>query len=221
MGPAFLVMEIAHFCCIRPVWGQKCCDFTPGGALCLHASAVGQHTPPQAKSPPVPRAFVAARRPSDGLPPTVGGAFAQGHGLRPLASYLFSTGPAFLVVTAPEPIPHCTNGGVGPVEDHGAGDSRDVASRQRRALSRSPRTSRDASNRGPDARLLPPGHFRAGTDPALHDCGGGRVKDRGTGDSGRDLTQVQASKTQRRDVASHRRLGHAKVPAHLPSCKRG
>jgi len=41
--------------------------------------------PPQAKAPPVPRPFVAARRPSDGLPPTVGGAFARGHGLRPLA----------------------------------------------------------------------------------------------------------------------------------------
>ena len=51
--------------------------------------------------------------------------------------------------------------------------------------------------------------------------GGGLVKDRGAGDSGCILTQVQASKTRRRDVASHRRLGHVKVPAYLPSCKRG
>ena len=57
--------------------------------------------------------------------------------------------------------------------------------------------------------------------PHCTNRGGELVKDHGAGDSGYVLTRAQASKTQRRDVASRRRLGHAKVPTYLPSCQRG
>ena len=167
MGPAFRVIEIAHFCCFRPVWGQKCCDFTPGGcAVPTRLSGRSAH-PPQAKTPPVPRPFGAARWPSDGLPPTGGGAFAKG-------TYFGGYGASYHLPDWASSWP---------------ARAREQRRRARPgAWAEGRRTHHDRQGHGlpGSAHLLPlprlavlPGHGRAGADPARHDGGAGPARSTG------------------------------------------
>ena len=86
--------------------GPEMLRLHPGGcAVPTRLSGRSAH-PPQAKAPPVPRPFGAARWPSDGLPPT-GGGLCPGHGLRRLRAHLHPPRLGLL----PGRRPHCANSG--------------------------------------------------------------------------------------------------------------
>ena len=132
LGPTFLVIEIAHFCCIRPVRGQKCCDFTPGGCTVPTRLSGRSAHPPSGKGPSRPAAFLGRRAAVGRLASDGGRGLCQRYCLRPssssaaaprVVSYVLPDWASFLIWAAPTPFTHRPDGGTAPAEGHGAGDS--------------------------------------------------------------------------------------------------